>query len=514
MSSEYVTDVAYVRNFEADLGPPRLRLVAAVNGFAPPPATDFDYCELGCGHGDTLVALAAANPRARFVGVDFNAEHVAHGRGLAFEGGVDNVQLLDLDFEALLAEDLGPFDYVVAHGVLSWVAPAKRKAVLDFAAARLKPGGLLYVSYNALPGWAAIEPLRQLLTSGAAADEGSLGRARHGLDFARRVADAGAEYFLQNPAARAMLETLEKLGLSYLVHEYLHQHWQPMYFAQVAREMATADLHFVGVQPLFLNFRDLAVPASTWPLFEGVTDRHAFEGLKDFALNEYFRRDVYVKGAPRRSEAVTAAYLEGTPFGGAAAEVPLERDVTLRHHTMHFDAPVFDGLFAALADGAQSGRVLAARPELASFGADAVRAALLRLVIGAHAAPLQIPTRATTLDPRAEYTIVLPYNRMVLAQPVRSDSPIVLASPVAGTALALPVLSAMAIRALTETNAAGRAGWIAAMFGGPHVKLQIGDRTIDAAEERIRIVQVEVETFQRESLAKLVELGILSAMPR
>lgn len=508
VSAEYVQDVTYVRNFEADLGPPRLRLVAALNGFAPPPATEFSYCELGCAHADTLVALAAANPRAHFVGVDFNAEHIAHARGLAFEAGMDNVHFYDLDFEALLGEELGPFDFVVAHGVLSWVAPQKRKAVLEFASSRLKPGGLLHVSYNALPGWAALEPLRQLLTSAAGDD--SLERARQGLAFARQLSELGAEYFVQNPPARQMLETLEKLGLSYLVHEYLHAHWQPMYFAQVAAEMAACDLYFAGVQPLALNFRELAVPASTAPLFEG-KDRIAFESLKDFALNEYFRRDVYVKGRPMRTDAVTAAFFDATPFGLAGTSAPLERDVVLRHHTMHFDAPVFDRLLPLLAQGAQRGAELAVHPELESFD---VRAALLRLLIGAHIAPMQHPTRAPTLIAADDYTVPLAYNRMILRQPVQSDAPIVLASTVAGTGIAVPVLTAMAIRALTEPKARDRAQWAADLFGRPQVKLQIGTRRIDDPAERIRIVLDEVAAFERDGLARFVELGILSPMPR
>lgn len=509
MNPDYVTDVAYVRNFEGDLGPPRLRLVAALNGFPPPPAVDFAYCELGFGHGDTLVALAAANPRARFVGVDFIDEHVAFARGLAKKGGVDNFEVHQLDFSELPQHDLGAFDFVVAHGVLSWVGPDKRQAVFDFASSRLRPGGILYVSYNAMPGWAAIEPLRQLLRSGAAAD-GTLERARQGLALAKRMADANAEYFQQNPPARAMLGTLEKLGLSYLAHEYLHAHWDPMYFAQVARELAAWDLHFAGVQPLFLNFRDLSVPASTLPLFEDVTERGAFESLKDFAINEYFRRDVYVKGRPARAAAVTDAYLDQTPFGAPVEGVPAQRDVVLRHHTMHFEGAVFDALLSALAEGAQTGSALCARPELAPFGEGAVRAALTRLIVGAHAAPMQVSTRTNVQD-ALMFTVPLEYNRMILQQPVASELPIVLASTVAGTGIAIPALTAIAIRLLTEVQPSQRSAWIRKMFGRTEVKMQLAGRTIESAAERCRMVEGELDTFRRERLSKLVELGVLGS---
>jgi len=99
--AEYVTDAAYARNFVPHLSPTPLRLVAALAGVRPPPEEDFDYCELGSGKGDTLALLAAASPRARFVGIDFNPEHIAFADALAAQGGLTNVRFLERDFEAL-----------------------------------------------------------------------------------------------------------------------------------------------------------------------------------------------------------------------------------------------------------------------------------------------------------------------------------------------------------------------------------------------------------------------------
>src|SRR4051812_31975993 len=93
---EHATEVPYLRTFSGDLSPTLLRLVAALNGFVPPPSPSFDYCELGAGNGDTTAALAASNPEARFVGVDVNPEHVAFASGLARRGGLDNLRFLEL----------------------------------------------------------------------------------------------------------------------------------------------------------------------------------------------------------------------------------------------------------------------------------------------------------------------------------------------------------------------------------------------------------------------------------
>jgi SAM-dependent methyltransferase len=507
---EYVTDVTYVRSFEPDLSPARLRLVAALNGFTPPPADDFDYCELGSAHGDTTAALAAAFPRARFVGVDINAEHIASARELSRGGELGNVRFFERDFEDLAKEDLPDFDFITAHGVLSWVGPQKRKALIEFAQRKLKPGGLLYVSYNALPGWAAVEPLRQLILGKAGlASGGTLDRAREGVRFAKLMEQKGAEYFKSNPGAKAMLQAMERHGLAYVVHEYLHAHWVPMYFAQVAAEMAASELFFVGQTPLYLNYRDLAIPSSLAPVFGEIKDRIAFESLKDFALNEYFRRDIYTKGRTVCSLDATVAYLDSTPFGTLLGEGLVSRDVVLPHHTLHYAGEIFDALLPALEDGAAWISTLASRPELAGFGVARIRDAVLRLALGGQVTPMQEPTRAGTLAKDEALSVRSAYNRWVLREGVRRESPVAVASPVAGTAVEVSLVETLALLLFTEVPPAERDGWLRAQCGR-NLRLFVNERRIDDKEEQERVLLSEIERFRKTKLAKMSELGVLS----
>jgi SAM-dependent methyltransferase len=530
VEQEYVTDVAYVRAFEADLSPARLRLVAALNGFTPPPAHEFDYCELGCAHGDTTAALAAAFPRASFVGVDLNPEHIASARAVARGGELANVRFFERDFEDLAKEDLPDFDFIVAHGVLSWIGPVKRKAVLEFARSKLKPGGILYVSYNALPGWASVEPLRQLILGRAALASGnSLERARVGVEFANRMAAGGAEYFTSNPAAKAMLSTMEKHGLSYVVHEYLHAHWVPMYFAQVAAEMAQHDLYFVGQLPLYLNYRDIAVPPGLAPVFQAAGDRITFESLKDFALNEYFRRDVYIKGRTACSEDATRAYLDSTPFGTVLGEGSLRQSVELPHHTLHYVGEVFGALFPALGEGAATASELALRADVVRFGAQRVRDAIQRLALGGQVLPMQAATRAREAPLSGLLRVPSAYNRWALKEglsrslrvtsrePQTSDrspneSPVVVASSIAGTAFEVPLVEAVAMLLLTEVPPSERAEWVRSLAGREALRLFVSDRLVEDEEERERVLLAEVDAFRTRKLAKMVELGILAAV--
>jgi SAM-dependent methyltransferase len=509
MAQEYVTDVTYVRGFEKSLSPTYLRLCAAVNGFDVPAKDTFDYCELGCAYGDTTIALAASYPEARFVGIDLNAEHVASATASAKGGAVDNVRFIEGDFETLDHGDFPEFDYITAHGVLSWIGPQKRKAVLDFLSSKLKPGGLAYVSYNTLPGWAAVEPLRQLILARAALSPGStLEGAKLGLEFAKALNQAGAYYFSGNPAAKAMLETMEKAGLHYVVHEYLHAHWVPMYFAQLAAEMAASDLYFVGQLPLYLNFRDVSIPSTLTSLFGQITERLAFEGLKDFALNTYFRSDVFVKGRPTHKGSATDAYFKATPFGMLEDEGVFRGEAILPNHTLRYTGPVYDALVPALRAGAQTIATLVARPELATFGARRIREAVTHLLLGECVSPMVEPTHAPAGELR-KLGVPSAYNRFVLQRGLESETPTVLASRAAGNGVRLSKIDAAALTCFLEVDRAHQTEWLRRFCRDAVSYLVVGDRVITDPAEREANVLAEVEKFRATRLPKLVELGIV-----
>jgi SAM-dependent methyltransferase len=504
----YLTDVAYVRTYVPDLAPGGLRLVAAINGFPQPKARDFDYCELGFGSGDTLVTLAAATPDSRFVGVDLLPDHVAAAGRLAAQGSVGNVRLLERDFADLAGEDLPAFDYVTAHGVLSWISPAKRHAALDLIASRLAPGGLAYVSYNALPGWAAVEPLRRLMLDAGSTIEGdSLAKARHGVRVASLLSDADAGYFRSNPATRSILETMRKMGEHYVAHEYFHAHWVPMYFADVAREMAERGMYYVGQLPIPLNYRDLAVPASMTDLFKLVSNRIDFETLKDYALNEFFRRDVYIKGSASCSGDLTRDYLQSTPFTAVAGGAPLRRELQLPHHALHFTGPLFDALLPALEGSVATADELSHRPGLSDFGAQAIRDAMLRVILGDQVWPARAPVApAPPPSPAARYRIPLAYNRMTVAE---LSDPIVLASPVLGSGVRISLIQAVCLRMLTEADAAGRAAWLTDFIARHPLRLHAGEQIVTDPGAQESLILREFSGFTAGRLAELVRLGVV-----
>jgi SAM-dependent methyltransferase len=132
--------------------PGRMAAQATLRGLDPPPVETARVLELGCGDGGNLVPMAFGLPYATFVGIDLNEAGLARGRALAQACGIKNVELRTGDLERLDPATLGAFDYLVAHGVYSWVSPRARDNLLALARGVLADHGVAYLSYNALPG--------------------------------------------------------------------------------------------------------------------------------------------------------------------------------------------------------------------------------------------------------------------------------------------------------------------------------------------------------------------------
>jgi SAM-dependent methyltransferase len=506
-STVYVTEVPYLRQFCKELSPTLLRAAAGLGGFRTRASATFDYCELGCGMGDTLCTMAAAHPRSRFVGVDINPEHVAFARALARRCGLTNVQVLEQDVEALATGDALPeLDFVCAHGLMSWIAPEKRRAVIAMAAARLRPGGILYVSYNTLPGWAAVQPLRRLLRE-LAGEEGSLTeRAQRALDAARALRDSGARYFADNPAAGEMLATMEKVGTAYVVHEYFHDHWVPMHFADLAAEMTAAGLRFCGELPVYRNVPRLALPGTTAALVEAAGDRLAAETLKDYATNVFFRGDLYIKSDASPDAAAQSEYLDTTRFGTMVTVERIRREVKFPHASLQLLGEPFDTILARAVGAPVT--VDEVRRALPAFHAERIREAIVDLLASEQLTPIVPALLGQPVDDAHDY------NLAVLAVPLSTSHPVVLAAPRAGTGLPVPALQAVCLRLLYLVEPADRSAWIRAFVERQPVRLHVADRAVSDAREQARVLEGELEKFRAQRLSKLVQLGVVRPTTR
>ena len=144
-----------------------------------------------------------------------------------------NAHFSDESFEDLAhRDDLPQMDYIVLHGIWSWVSDANRRNIVEIIRKRLKVGGAVYMSYNTLPGWAVAMPLRQLMTlhAGSAGSDvqGVVARIDASIGFVGKLADAGARYFNANPAAKPRLDAIAGQNRHYVAHEYFNRDWAPI----------------------------------------------------------------------------------------------------------------------------------------------------------------------------------------------------------------------------------------------------------------------------------------------
>jgi len=322
-SHGYDVSTEYSFGFYREMAPDWLDLCAWIGGFDPAQRTSsFRYLDLGCGQGFGVCLLAAANPDAQFVGIDFQPEHIAHAQGLAEAAGLSNVRFVQADFLDLAQDwpsDLGKFEYVVLHGILSWVSPRLREAVVTCLDHGTAPGGLVYVSYNANPGCLSTIPLQHLSRRiKETTDKQGADAVEESLSLLDRLSDANAPVFQVLPALKARVDALKGRDRNYLAHEYLTDSWSPFWHSEVAGQFRRANLDFVASATMGDNLVTEFLPP---PLHQAVVEQGSAElrqDLQDCIINQAFRRDIYCRGAVPRGSRSTAS-MEALPVYLAAA---------------------------------------------------------------------------------------------------------------------------------------------------------------------------------------------------
>ena len=296
----YVVDTPYVHDFCRVQTPPMLALAALAGGAASAGAGEPPvYCDLGCGQGYTANLVAAANPAVRVLGFDFNPTHVARARELAGAAGLSNVAFGEAGFDELLDEARLPeCDVICLHGVYSWVSADNRRALVSLIRTKLKPGGLLYISYDCMPGWAGIAPLRRILSRSFAPRPGlpSTAALAQAFAYCDALRKADSRFHRMFPFVEAQIERLKKMPPAYLAHELLPRHWEAFSFAEVAEELADAKLAYLGSAHLTDCVDRVNFTEEQQAFLATIGDPVLAETTRDMLLARQFRRDVFAKG--------------------------------------------------------------------------------------------------------------------------------------------------------------------------------------------------------------------------
>jgi methyltransferase-like protein/2-polyprenyl-3-methyl-5-hydroxy-6-metoxy-1,4-benzoquinol methylase len=282
-------EVPYSSNVFSYTHPDCLATWATLLGMDPAPVERCRVLELGCGTGANLIPMAQDLPGSRFVGIDLSPRQVGMGREVVGALGLANIELRPLSILDVGA-DFGRFDYIICHGVYSWVPAEVQDKILSVCAGHLAPQGVAYVSYNTYPGWHIRGMIREMMGYHVRQfDEPQVRvqQARALLDFlTEAVGDPTTVYggLLQTEA-----ELLQASPDTYVYHEHLEEVNHPVYFYQFAERAAAKGLQYLGEARPSLLVKNLS-PRVTETLEGLATDLLRGEQYLDFVRNRTFRR--------------------------------------------------------------------------------------------------------------------------------------------------------------------------------------------------------------------------------
>lgn len=425
-----VTELQQAQGLQADI----LRLACVSAGVSPPAGEPQHLLELGCGHGLSLNVHAAANT-GTFWGASLTAGQESDASALSSVSG-PGAKVLGGSLAELAARlDLPQFDVIALPGLWNSISVQDRRTIVDLIRRNLRVGGLVYVSYSCFPGRASAEPLRHLMTLHSEfAGSGSAGaaeKAEGAVDFVKSMADGGALLFKANPALVERLGKITGQDARSLIDQYLCRRGDLVAFSEVARSFGEAKLAFAASANLLDHLDGMVLSPEGARLLAGIPHPILRQSVRDYLVDQQFRRDVFVKGMRRltpleRGEALMA---QSFVLISPPADVPLkvqgpQDESTLPEHTCR---PLIEVLAENHHEPKSLGRLVGHARLKAIPHAHVVEAVLALTGLG-HVSTARVPTAASLTRSRA-------FNQEACRRWQSAGDTAFLASPVAGSGI-------------------------------------------------------------------------------
>ena len=294
--------------------PATLEAYAALVGVSAPNPKTARVLELGATYGGNIISQALFNPDATFVGIELSQEQVEKGNEVIANAGLTNVSLVQSDI-ASIGSEIGTFDYIIAHGVYSWVDDGVKEALLRLIDEHLAEDGIAYVSYNTYPGWHTMEEVRQLMmfSNRDKAQFNHKEKVLHGKTIGSIVGSQILKYDNlkeRNSKFLGALRSVMQKDEYYVGHDHLEPNNDPVYFYQFNDHLEAHNLAYLCDADLTLSMvrsfdADIADTLDKLAL----NDHVAQEQYLDFMLDTTFRKSIICKA--KHAESVT--YDMGNP---------------------------------------------------------------------------------------------------------------------------------------------------------------------------------------------------------
>lgn len=305
--------------------PDCLATAAVLHGLKPPPVAACRVLELGCARGGNLIPMVLSLPRSHMVGIDLSQAQIASGQRVVQSLGLTNIELKHLSITDI-NDDFGQFDYIICHGVYSWVPEMVRDKILDICKRNLVPNGVAYLSYNTFPGWHIRGMLREMMAYAVEAipdPQARVEQARGFLGFLiRSIPNQNGNYASM---LKKEVDVLAAETDTYLFHEFLEEVNQPIYFHEFARRIAAKGLQYIDEART--NVLAGGFSAETRTILDRMSDRIQREQFIDFLCNRTFRRSILCHAEQKPSAALLAENVADLIVSGSTKPLSEQPDI-------------------------------------------------------------------------------------------------------------------------------------------------------------------------------------------
>lgn len=300
---------------------------ARLMGLQPAPAANAKVLELGCSMGGNIITQALYYPDAEFAGIDLSGRQVAQGNAIIEKMGLENVRLEEKDI-LTVDESFGKFDYIIVHGIWSWVPDAVKDKIFSICRNNLTEHGIAYISYNVYPGWKRQEQLREIMYFAGrdVLEEPLEARTRKGLDALKALAE-----ILENDkglGGGGKLPAIQKIlnhNFYYIAHEYMEAFNDPIYVNGFIEWANRHRLAYIGDTDLHVSFVSWMAEHTRERILALAGDDYiAKEFYSDILSDRQFRRSLLCREEVgdniRRDESVAVEVIESLNFRPARGE--------------------------------------------------------------------------------------------------------------------------------------------------------------------------------------------------
>lgn len=282
-------EIPYVSHPFPQSHPERLATIGRLFGMFPKPVTECRVLELGCGNGGNLIPMAYSLPESEFIGVDLSKRHVESGwegiRDLGLRNiRIEHASIMDVD------ESWGTFDYIICHGVFSWVSNDVQEKILSISSKSLRPYGIAYISYNTYPGWHMRGMIRHMMLYHALQFKETPNRIKQGralLDFLEQSVPSDKPV---GPLLKDEIKVIRESRDWYLFHEHMEEFNSPLYFHQFVERAEKHGMQYLG-EAEFATMMTSGFSQEVADTLNRISrDIIRVEQYMDFIRYRYFRR--------------------------------------------------------------------------------------------------------------------------------------------------------------------------------------------------------------------------------